>query len=98
MRNLKTGKHAYIFSLKEEHLKELSKPEICEKDVEALIGNHLFKRVSLVHPSKANLLTGILMEIERDVVLQLLVSASSLHLNISSVIKKLIDCNKLTKK
>ena len=90
--------YSCVFRLKEEHLKELSKPEICEDDVVALIGSHLFKRVNLVHPSKADLLTGILMEIERDVILQLLVSASTLHLNVANVIKKLIDSNKLSKR
>jgi len=87
-----------IERLKEEHLKELSKPELCEEDIETFIGSHLFKRVSLVHPSKAELLTGVLMGIERDAILQLLVSASALHLSIASVIKKLVDSGKLSRK
>lgn len=88
----------FFHRLKQEHLEQLSKPELCEEDVTSLIGNHLYNKITLLHPSEATLLTGILMEIERDMVLQLLASSSMLHLTVSSVIKDLIESNKLNKR
>eukprot|EP00795_Rhopilema_esculentum_P009621 gene9621-17380_t len=80
---------------KQEQLEKLSKSELNDEDINTFIGNFLYKRVAEVHPSKAELITGILMEQNKDVVLQLLVSAPVLHKHIASVIDELTTNKKL---
>eukprot|EP00112_Aurelia_sp_Birch-Aquarium-sp1_P004922 Seg1556.11 transcript_id=Seg1556.11/GoldUCD/mRNA.D3Y31 product="hypothetical protein" protein_id=Seg1556.11/GoldUCD/D3Y31 len=74
-----------------EHMEHMSKAELRDEDVQLLIGNHLFNRVNKLHPSKAECFTGVLMELDKDLILQLLVSAPKLHKNLAVIITEMND-------
>lgn len=70
-------------------MEHMSKAELRDEDVQLLIGNHLFNRVNKLHPSKAERFTGVLMELDKDLILQLLVSAPKLHKNLAVIITEM---------
>ncbi len=74
----------------------MNSSELSNHDVDALIGNQLFQKVSQLHPSKAEVITGVLLELQKDVVLHLLVSLPLLHKNIAVVLSELKKRDKLS--
>eukprot|EP00794_Sanderia_malayensis_P009031 gene9031-9998_t len=74
------------------------KPELSKEDVDALIGNQLFQKVNELHPSKAEVITGVLMGLDKDILLHLIASSCLLHKNIALVTNELRKIGKLSQR